>query len=552
MDNASSGGNAAVGSRGMTVGGTLFVALSLSIGWGIRGNFGHEYGAMIAGVLSAIAVCLASGREDWWRRVPYFAFFGGIGWSFGGSISYMQVIAYTHSGHLPSQVYGFACLFVIGFTWAAMGAGGTALPAVLSREKLSEIFVPLIVVFIAWWGQDCFEAWYEIYLEKNDLQGASRHESPLYWFDTDWLGILVAMGAVLLHAAVVRNWSTGTSIVMHMGVGWYAAFLFLVVAMNVRMTPPRGDNWAGAVGATGGMLVFFMRSGLFGAARAAIVAGFIGGLGFSGAQMIKLICLWTGVQTNWHSVLEQTYGFINGIGIAVAMGSLVTRLPRVNDDPPVRRWTEPFAAAFVLLGVTYVNVRKDIGTWIEKQAIPAEMFGLRAGAGLIPSYGFVGWFDLIYLAMTAAVVILLIRHMRHPLPMIPSSWAGKGQLLYLVFLWWMVIGNWMRAIPGFTAHRLVTEGVIHLNASICMVLAFVCAARVVEPSRIRESFNFARGLPRTILAWSAATILAIGVQTGVARALYGDEQAPASGRHIRFGPDATATKAKPKPGQAHP
>jgi hypothetical protein len=136
--------------------------------------------------------------------------------------------------------------------------------------------------------------------------------------------------------------------------------------------------------------------------------------------------------------------------------------------------------------------------------------------------------------------------------MIPSSWAGKGQLLYLVFLWWMVIGNWMRAIPGFTAHRLVTEGVIHLNASICMVLAFVCAARVVEPSRIRESFNFARGLPRTILAWSAATILAIGVQTGVARALYGDEQAPASGRHIRFGPDATATKAKPKPGQAHP
>ena len=31
------------------------------------------------------------------------------------SISYMQVIGYTHSGHAPSVLYGFACLFVIGF-----------------------------------------------------------------------------------------------------------------------------------------------------------------------------------------------------------------------------------------------------------------------------------------------------------------------------------------------------------------------------------------------------------------------------------------------------
>src|SRR5437870_2225057 len=82
---------------------TLLCALSLSIGWGIRGNFGHEYGAMIPGALAAIAAVLMSGREDWWRRVAYFGMFGALGWSFGRSISYMQVIAYTHSGHLPSQ-----------------------------------------------------------------------------------------------------------------------------------------------------------------------------------------------------------------------------------------------------------------------------------------------------------------------------------------------------------------------------------------------------------------------------------------------------------------
>jgi hypothetical protein len=85
----------------------LVCALSLSLDWGIRGNIGHAYGAMIPG---ALAVVLLSGREDWWRRAGYCAMFGAVGWSFGGTISYIQVLAYTHSGHWPSQVYGFACL----------------------------------------------------------------------------------------------------------------------------------------------------------------------------------------------------------------------------------------------------------------------------------------------------------------------------------------------------------------------------------------------------------------------------------------------------------
>jgi hypothetical protein len=127
----------------------LLAALSLSLGWGIRGNFGHEYGAMIPGALTAIAVCLTSGREDWRRRVMYFGVFGALGWGFGGSISYMQVISYTHSGHYASQLYGFFALFWIGFLWAGLGGAGTALPAVLDRERLTQLFKPLCWIFVA-------------------------------------------------------------------------------------------------------------------------------------------------------------------------------------------------------------------------------------------------------------------------------------------------------------------------------------------------------------------------------------------------------------------
>ena len=70
----------------------FLIALSLSIGWGIRGNFGHEAGAMIAGVLSATAVAILSHRSDWRNRVAYISMFCGLGWGFGGSIEYIYPI----------------------------------------------------------------------------------------------------------------------------------------------------------------------------------------------------------------------------------------------------------------------------------------------------------------------------------------------------------------------------------------------------------------------------------------------------------------------------
>ena len=41
----------------------LLCGLSVCVGWGIRGNFGHEYGAALAGALGAMAIVLLSGRE---------------------------------------------------------------------------------------------------------------------------------------------------------------------------------------------------------------------------------------------------------------------------------------------------------------------------------------------------------------------------------------------------------------------------------------------------------------------------------------------------------
>lgn len=503
----------------------LLVGLSLSIGWGIRGNFGHEWGAAIPGALAAMAAVLLSQRDDWMRRIAYFGMFGAIGWSFGGSISYMQVIGYTHSGHSLSVWYGFVCLFLIGFLWGAGGGAGTALPAFLSRERLAEFFVPLTTIFLAWWGDSIFEG---LFVDPNPA--LSRWFD---WYDSDWTSALLAIAVVLLRAAIRRRLDQAERLILYMAVGWWVGFLLFPVALHIRMTPPRGDNWAGTLGMVAGMLLYFQRHNLKGLTYAALVTGFIGGLGFASATLFKLIEITSGLETNWHSILEQSYGFINGLGVAIMMERLRPRAPRVTDDPPTHRWTEAFAVSLVLLLLTYINLQKQVKDWTGAKAMPETLYFLTAH----------GWFDLFYL-LTALVFLWLLReHLRRPLPFVPPTWLGKGQMLYLVFLWWIVIGNFMKALVSFAPQRLVTEGAIYFNALLCTLLLLLWA-RGAKRFEITPPASYTPLLKRTLALGFALMALTTLLDWGIVRAIYGDRYAGAryAGLHIRFGPNATLDK----------
>lgn len=517
---------------------TLMVALSLSIGWGIRGNFGHEIGALLPGALAAAAVVVLSGRPDWHRRVAFFAVAGALGWSLGGSMSYMWVIGYTHSGHWPSILYGFVCLFVIGFLWGAPGGAATALPAVVTREQLTGFFSPVVAIAAVWTATALAIGYWDT------VSPDFRQDSPLYWYDTSWIEALGVLVAVLGLAAVRRRWDFASSLLVHAAVGWWAAFLVLVPGLGLRMTPPRGDNWAGAVGIVLGLVVFLWRRGLWSVLQATLITGVFGGVGFSGATLFKLCGMATGFTTNWHSVLEQTYGFINGLGVAAALFWLALRSPPVTDDPAVRPWTEPWAVGFAFLGITYLNLRQNVQVWVAAKSVPPTLYRFSAET----------WHESAWFLMALAFALLTVAHRRRPLALLPTSWLGRGQLLYLALLWSMAAGNFMRALVGFAPQRLITEGVIHLNVILCTLGILTCAPAAVlttapAPSnpelwkrRIRQtaSIGFAVAIVSTISEW------------GVVRAIYGDKFAGYAGKHIRFGPDATSNTARPVHGQPHP
>lgn len=500
----------------------ILTGLSMSIGWGIRGQFGHEYGAAIAGALGAMAVVLLSGREDWWRRIAYFATFGAIGWAFGGSMSYMKEIAYGHSPDSMTVLYGFGSIFFLGFLWAAPGGAGTALPAFLDRDKLTEMFIPMSAVFGSW-------------LLEDILVNLFR---PLGGI---WLSTALPVLAVLLVVTVRRRFDIGSELVLHLCIGRCIGYVLLAQVLGLKLNPPRDEGWAGMVGLIAGLLLFCWRKRLMGVAFATVATGFLGGIGFALGELLKLINISTGLHTNWHSVMEQTQGLFHGVALAVVMGVIIRRAPKITDRPEVRRWTDAFAVAFVLWGITYLNFRRSPADWVQYvHTMPDRMYGIWVEAGFLPSRGFIGWFDIAYLVLGVALVWLLCLQVKRGLPLLPKSWLGRGQLLYLSFLWAITFINFAHVIVRFTPIRLVTEFAITINAAVCTVLMVTGA--LAQPVRVpdaEDKANYGLWIRKVSIAGVLGAIVISVAGWSVKRALFDDTAVPGAGVHIRFGPNNT-------------
>ncbi len=123
-------------------------AVAMAFGWGWRGSYGHEAGAMVPGALLAMAACLCSGRQDLYRRTAIAGLFGALGWYVGGSLSNMEHNFYIISDSLPDVAYGYFGMGLIGLLWAGVGGGVLALALTRPRSELVSFMRVLVVLWL--------------------------------------------------------------------------------------------------------------------------------------------------------------------------------------------------------------------------------------------------------------------------------------------------------------------------------------------------------------------------------------------------------------------
>jgi hypothetical protein len=499
--------------------GIILSGLAMSVGWGFRGDYGHEAGAMVPGALLALSICLASGRRDWWRRATTMAVCGAVGWAFGGQMSYGRVIGYTASSSLPDVAYGYASLFLIGGLWAGIGSAILALSVTQSRSYLERFAWPLVTLWLVWFAMD--------------LTGLTAWLAETWSFnDTDWFAALSALLVAVLYAAVITRHRQACSFIMILACGWLAGYFILTELLGLRMTPPRSDNWSGCIGIFVAIILYF----IFKQSRAALkvtLCGFLaGGVGFTVGDFVNMLgrAQWGPIGSlpalqglDYWKWMEQLFGLIMGLGVGWAF----LRFLRKNLVPPEEDKNNGMlnilGLGFLLIVMMWNNLYKNVRNWAKGNHIPDSFFGLQTW----------WWFLLVGALISAIVLLATIKYHRRQLPLAPSAAFGRGQLLFLIILWIAIIGAFLQAFPNMARKGVFfVHTTFWITGGICSLIVLILSGDPDSRPEPRLSASDSFWKPRTQF-WISWLLIPFLILLLAYLTVSLDEE-PLPGSHLRF------------------
>ncbi|MEX2306108.1 MAG: hypothetical protein WD738_00850 [Pirellulales bacterium] len=276
------------------------------MGWGIRGQYGHETGAMLAGVLVGLVLvhlfCPLATSLTAARAVALCA----LGISLGGSMTYGQTVGLTHDaeliGNWEALRWGLLGLSLKGGIWIAFA--GVMLGMGLGDRQYRPLeLAVLLVVMLA-----CL--FLGVYLLNMPFDPAAR-ELPKIYFSDDWY------------------WEPGADL------------------------EPRRERWGGLLMALVALVAYVGGVRKDRLALRLAAWGFLGGaIGFPGGQCLQAYHAWN-VESfrqgwfatlephmNWWNVMEITFGAVFGAVLALGLW-LNRRLVAAEEKVATSVFNEP-------------------------------------------------------------------------------------------------------------------------------------------------------------------------------------------------------------------
>ncbi len=357
----------------------LYTAMAAGMGWGIRGQYGHETGAMIAGALASLTIMMFFATNASTLAVSRAAAMATVAIGVGGSMTYAQTVGLTHDpqfvGNWEAWRWGMLGLFVKGGIWIGyfgvflgMGLGGKRYRP---QEMLILISCLIGLVFLGTWL-------------LNTPFDPEKRILPKIYFSTSWY--------------------------------------FQPDKLDLK---PRPENWGGLLLALLGLTAYtgFVRRDWL-AVRLCACAFLAGGLGQAGGQCIQSYHSWNPdafnqgwlsniaifKSFNWWNMMETGFGFV--FGALVAFGVWLNRrliaIEHVSDDVPMGPTTEVGLCALhlvLLLTAEFLRIPSGVGDAVLPSEIYTE-YGLIMC--LLPLVGIVGgrfWPTLLLLPVLAAPIM---------------------------------------------------------------------------------------------------------------------------------------------------
>ncbi|MCO5052872.1 MAG: hypothetical protein M9920_11265 [Verrucomicrobiae bacterium] len=279
----------------------LLAALAGGLGWGIRGQYGHETGAMIAGLLvSLVLVFLMTPRASLLAATRAVAF-GTIAIGIGGSMTYGQTLGLTQApalvGHWDAWRWGMLGVGIKGAIW--IGFAGLFLGMGLGGRRYSWREILLLMLGL---GASYGLGWWLL----NQPYDPANKILPRLYFSSSWHWHPVA-GPELKPRPEV-----------------WGGLLFALLAAWLWIGWVRRDRLA----------------------RNLTLWGMLGGIGFPLGQCLQSFHAWNREMfqsgfwaqldplMNWWNWMETTFGLVLGASLGLGLW-LNRRLIRMDTEPLV-------------------------------------------------------------------------------------------------------------------------------------------------------------------------------------------------------------------------
>lgn len=294
----------------------LLAGAAGAMGWGIRGQYGHETGAMIAGLLTSLVLVLRFQPGISAVAAARAAGFCAAAVGFGGAMTYGQTIGLTQNealvGHGRALAWGMLGLGLKGAIW--IGFAGAFLGMAMgsgrySPREIARLLGGLLLLTLL--GIACLNLPYD----------PPNRVLPRIYFSADW--------------------------------SWYPA-----AGPELK---PRREIWGGLLFALVGLIVYlgWIRRDLL--ARNLALWGCLGGLGFPIGQSLQAWHAWNadlfrgngwlaqvGPLMSWWNWMEALFGFVWAATLAAGLWCNRERL--LHFRPPDEASIRP-SVEFGLLGV---------------------------------------------------------------------------------------------------------------------------------------------------------------------------------------------------------
>jgi len=300
----------------------LLAALAGGMGWGIRGQYGHETGAMIAGLLVSLVLVFLMCPQAALLPAARAVAFGTIAIGIGGSMTYGQTIGLTQNapliGNWEAWRWGMLGLGIKGAIWIGfaglflgMGLGVTR----YSWREILGVMVGMLALYgIGWWA-------------LNTPHDPANRVLPRIYFSASWF------------------WQPEAG----------------------PELKPRPEAWGGQLFALLGIWVWagwIRRDRL---AHNLALWGMLGGIGFPIGQCLQSFHAWnpevfkTGLWAtldptmNWWNWMETTFGAVMGACLGLGLWLNRRRIGPISDtaDAPLNPVIE---SALVCVHVTMLVV----------------------------------------------------------------------------------------------------------------------------------------------------------------------------------------------------